>query len=424
MSRYLISVIEQALWSALNLGVNLLLIRVCAPSDYGAFAFWSNLGYVLSSLQNALTVCHLQALVPGDGLSVGRLEVERLMHGVTGVFLAGLAALTLVSALLLHAVDSEFGTLAAALFIPAFLLQQYIRALAFSRGGPATAAIQTGMVLAVAVVLLGAAVLIRKPLRANDVLVCMGSAYGAVGVVGAVRALRGQGMSRLRPRELRAYLAYAAQSSWIFLGVTTTEVLARVYAFIAAGWFGAGALATLSATQQLLRPVPLLASSWSMVAKVDLARRREAGDWRGFAWFVIAALVGGVAIAAAWTGLIHLVWGQISQHLFAGKYGKDDWMVLLWGLSAALGFSQVVVSAALQVLRAFKLLALANAAASAVAVVAVLAIAKIYGVGGAVLGTAAGQAFELAAMAWVLMVVLARARRGSAAGQPREGGQR
>ena len=52
-------------------------------------------------------------------------------------------------------------------------------------------------------------------------------------------------------------------------------------------------------------------------------------------------------------------------------------MVLLWGLSAVLGFGQVVVSAALQVLRAFKALALANAAASAVAALTVLIVARL-----------------------------------------------
>jgi len=73
MHRYLISVVEQALWSVLNLGVNLLLIRLAAPAEYGAFAFWANVGFVLTSIQNALTVCHLQVLAPGDPLEAPRL---------------------------------------------------------------------------------------------------------------------------------------------------------------------------------------------------------------------------------------------------------------------------------------------------------------------------------------------------------------
>jgi hypothetical protein len=37
-------VIEQGLWSLLNLGVNLMLIRLTAPEQYGAFALWLTMG--------------------------------------------------------------------------------------------------------------------------------------------------------------------------------------------------------------------------------------------------------------------------------------------------------------------------------------------------------------------------------------------
>ena len=38
MKRYLTSAVEQGLSSILNLGVNLLLIRLTAPEQYGTFA--------------------------------------------------------------------------------------------------------------------------------------------------------------------------------------------------------------------------------------------------------------------------------------------------------------------------------------------------------------------------------------------------
>jgi O-antigen/teichoic acid export membrane protein len=413
VSRYLVSAVEQALWSLLNLGVNLLLIRLCAPSDYGAFALWSTCGYVLASLQNALSVCHLQVLAPGDGLDEARLPVERLMHGVTAVFLLAVAGVTLMITLALRGAGSAFGAPAAALFVPAFLLQQYIRALAFSRGRPTTAAIQTGLVLLAAAAFLGAAALMSKTLSADAVLICIGGGYGLVGVVGAARALRGQ-MTGFRAADLAVYGRYAAQSGWIFLGVTTTELLTRFYAFVVAGWFGAAALGSLTATQLLLRPVLQLASSWSMVARADLARRRDARDWPSFLRLGLGSLVGGVAIAAVWTFFVHAFWALISARLFGGKYGSDGWMVVLWGVSMALGFGQVVVNTGLQVLREFKALALANAAASAVAAAAVLIVARLYGIGGSIVGTAAGQAFEFAVMGVVMMVFVSRHRRTSA----------
>ncbi|PIC00128.1 hypothetical protein [Caulobacter sp. X] len=414
MSRYLISAFEQALWSLLNFGVNLLLIRFVAPDQYGAFMLWASCGFVLSSLQNALTVCHLQALAPGAGSDPKRLPVERLMHGVNAVFLAAAALACLGAALAWRGVGSPYGAPAAALFVPAFLAQQYLRALAFSRGRPGLATLQTAGVFCLVTLLLGQALLEGGRLDANGILWRLGVAYAATGAVAAVWALRGQG-GWLRRHEMKAYGDYVRQSGWVFLGVSSTELLTRFYVFVVAGWFGAATLASLSATQQLLRPVPLLAMSWSMVARNDLARRRDRGAWSGFRRLLALAAGAGMLVAAAWTVILYAAWPTIATHLFGGKYLADGWMVVLWGVSAAITLGQTVVSTGLQVLRAFKPLALANGAASLVAAGCILLTMRGLGPAGAIIGTAAGQLLELAAMAAILLSITA-ARRRSAPG--------
>jgi O-antigen/teichoic acid export membrane protein len=416
MSRYLISALEQAIWSLLNFGVNLLLIRFVAPDQYGAFVFWASCGFVLSSVQNALTICHLQVLPPGDGRDPARLSVERLMYSVNLSFLAVVALGVFAGALAYHRSGNPYGVIAATLFVPAYLLQQYIRALAFSRGRPGMAAAQTGLVFVLVAALLGEALLAHDALNASAILLRLGAAYAICGVAGAVWAVRGQG--RLPgPRELAAYGDYAKQSGWIFLGVSSTELLTRFYVFVVAGWYGAAVLASLSATQQLLRPIPLLASSWGMVARTDLVRRRDRGEWGAFTRLVGLALIGGLVVAALWTGVLFEAWPLITTHLFGGKYQADGWMVLLWGLSAALAFGQAVLSAALQSLRVFKPLALANTAASLVAVAAILMSMRGMGYGGAIIGTAAGQFLELVVMGAILVAAV-RARKASGPAAP------
>ncbi len=116
-------------------------------------------------------------------------------------------------------------------------------------------------------------------------------------------------------------------------------------------------------------------------------------------------------IAGLWTFGVHAVWGWIALHMFKGRYLGDAWMIWLWGACAALSFGQVVVNTALQVVKAFKALALANAAASVVAAGAILWIAHVWGLGGSVVGTAVGQAFELVVMTYVLARVLSGLRR-------------
>jgi O-antigen/teichoic acid export membrane protein len=303
-----------------------------------------------------------------------------------------------------------FALSAAALFLPAYLLQQYLRTLNFSRGKAVAAMIQTGLVLGLATLFLGAAVALRPQLHANSVLLCLAAAYGLVGAGGAVGACGPQlkGAGRM---DLRAYGAFALQSGWVFLGVSTTELLARFYTFIVAAWYGPRQLAILAATNLLMRPLPLLATSWGMVARPDMARHREARRWSAIQGMVIVALIGGAAFAAVWTGLVTWAWPTLADHLFSGKYRAFSWMVALWGLGAALNFGQVVLNTALQVLRAFKVLALANAAASLMAALAIVVIMSRFGYAGAIAGTAAGQLLELAIMAVLLATCLREARR-------------
>ena len=144
LGAYAAAIAEQGLWSLLNLGSNLGMARLVSPEDYGAFVFWTNLGFVLASLQNALTLCHLYLLAPGEGTEPHRLEIERLMHTVTAIFLVVVAGCCVGANVLW---SGPFDLPAGAVFLPAYLLQQYMRSIYFSRGKAFIAMLQTGMVL-------------------------------------------------------------------------------------------------------------------------------------------------------------------------------------------------------------------------------------------------------------------------------------
>ncbi len=410
LSRFSIALVEQALWSLLNFGVNLVLIRALAPAAYGDFAFWANCGFVLASVQNAVSLCHIQVLTPDDGRAPHRLEVERLMHAVNALFLLLVGLVILLASLWLRARGSPLGSPAAALFVPAFLLQQYIRSLVFSRGRPVTATVQTAAVFVLAAAGLAFAVFVRRTSGADAALLSIGGAYGLVGVWGAARAFAGQDVWRAW-RALPAYGGYARQSSWIFLGVTTTEILARFYSFVVAARLGPAPLAALSATQLLLRPIPLVASSWSSIARPELAQLREAEDWRGFRRQLELGLAAGLVISLLALAFVYGLWGPISAHLFGGKYAHAGWMVLLWGLSSGLSLSQTIFGVGLQVLRAFKPLALATTAASIAAAVGIVGFTAVWGAAGAISGTVIGQAVELVVMGVLLQRALGQTPR-------------
>jgi len=402
--RYAAALIEQAFWSILNFGLNLGLARFASPDQYGAFVFWTNCGFVLVSLQNAVTVTHLAVLAPGAGTDPHRLTPERLMHGVQAIFLIVVASTTLAAALL---VKGPLAAPAAALFLPAFLAQQYLRSLAFSRGRPGFAAGQSGALLAISLLLIGGWVLVAHRVPANGALACLALSNILIAAIGAGALFQGQFKGRAR-LDLRGYGAYAQNAAWVFLGVSTTEVLARFYSFIVAAWYGPTDLAVLSATQILIRPIPLLAMTWGMVARPELVRHSQSSAWRPFFLQLGLALIAGGVIAAGWTLGVAAAWPSLCAAVFSGKYAQFGWMVALWGVSGALNFAQTVLNVGLQALRAFKALALANAAASLVAATAIVLVMKLYGYGGAILGTAAGQLIEVVVMAVLLGTLVKR----------------
>jgi O-antigen/teichoic acid export membrane protein len=411
MSRYLTSIIEQALWSALNLGVALLLAKLAVPAQFGAFVFWASTAYVLSSVQNALTLCHLQVLPAAPGTDPARIGVERVMLAVTLAFLAVSAAGALAVSLVLARFAPVLSVPAAGLFVPAFLLQQYVRYLNFTRGDARASAVQTGVVLGLAAAFLGVGQLVFRPLDANEILALLGAAYGLVGLVGLVRASRGLG--RVGARQLGDYGRYLKQSGWIFLGVSSSELLSRFYVFAVGGALGAAVLAMLSFSNTFLRPISLLATSWSLVGRNDLVRRRDAGDFAGYRRMLVMVGLGGVAAAAVWTLVVFEAWPLITTHLFDGRYGEARMILLLWGAAAAIGFGQTVLSTGLQTLHAFKTLAFCNAAAAVFAVVAILVAMGPLGPAGAVIGAALGQGLELIAMAWLLGATLRKSAAGA-----------
>lgn len=406
--RYLAAGVEQALWSVLNLGVNLALVRYLTPHAYGGFVFWANVGFMLASLQNAVTICHLQVLAPAGPTAFHRVRVERLMHAVNGLFLFAVALCVLAVVVLLGPA-SDYATPQAALFVTAFLLQQYVRALNFSRGRPVASAIQTALVLAIAAPLLVGIIIVDPHPDAGTVMLAMGFAYGVVGVAGFLIAAWPQFRIGMK-LDIARYMQFARHSGWVFLGVSTTELQVRFGVFVAAAWFGAEGLAALNATQILLRPIPLLAAVWAVIGRVDLTRHRDAQDWRAYVATVRRALVLGIPLAVGWAVLVVVAWPLVVEHLFKGQYAGLAWMAGLWGASYVLSFSQAVVSAGVQTLRAFKSLALANTAASVVIAIGILAAMRLMGLGGAVVGTMAGQALEVAVMLGLLSVEVRRAK--------------
>ena len=404
--RYFVSLIEQGLGSVLTFGVNLWLIRNGAEASYGVYVFWYAVAWMLGTLQGTLAITHLYKLPAArDGLAA-RAPAERFLLTVmlTLCVLAALAVLAGNAALAAH--GSSLAEPGAALFIPAFLLFQYVRAFAFSRQRPAAAAVLSATVLAGAALLLGADFALGRAPNAGRVLTLVGLAYAAPALAVLLILLRG-----LRPMlgvaALRRQAHILAGSGWLLLGAGSGEVTSRLYSFAVVARYGSEALGALAAVQVVIRPAWMLSAAWTSIGFPAMAgawARRDRGA-------VLRAMLAGAAVTTiaslSWSLVVLAAWPWISATLYHGRYADPGWLVVLWGANVMLGSIAVALNTAMLSLGEFRRLAVLDLVAAVVVVVA-LATLLPRGSPWAIGATLLGQAAQIVLMAALLRRQLRR----------------
>jgi O-antigen/teichoic acid export membrane protein len=399
--RYLGSLLEQGMGAIITFGINLWLIRNGEAASYGVYVFWYAVAWVLATCQSTLTLVHLSSLPSGADRLAERREPERVLFSVSLLIMAACALGVFVANQVLHGTGSNLDEPAAALFIPAFLLYQFVRAFAFSRRRVVLAAGLTGAVMTVAALgLAGDAWLGFRP-DAARVLVIVGIAYGVC--AGTVLLLLDPSIRPMVRRSgLHRYAQYLRGSGWMMLGAGSAEITNRLYSFIVVAWFGTAALAALSAVQVVIRPAWMLSAAWSSIGFPAMATQRAAGDLRGMFTTMLRGAAMTAAGSALWTGAVIAAWPWISHLLYRGRYADLGMLGWFWGGNVVLGSIAVAPNIAMLVLGQFRRLALIDLFGAAVCSLSLVLLLTRFDYPAAILGTMAGQAAQILLMAAVL----------------------
>jgi O-antigen/teichoic acid export membrane protein len=398
---------EQGFVSVLNLGANLLLIRRLDPAGYGLFVLTTNAAMIFSNLQGATTIAHLVALPPGAATRPEREHPERMILMMT-LAMVGLAGLGCAVAWALFDRDTVLVPAALALYLPALILNNYTRSLAFSRGEVATGTLQSGAVLLIAALLAGAVYLLHIAIQIDVALLILAAAYVGAGIPTLLVLCRTI-FGRLRLRDMLLFRNYARETAWVLVGVGSIEMLGRFNSVIVSVWFGTAAVGTLAAAQLLLKPIGLLISAWGWIGRVRMVERREAQDWSGFVTSLIVSAIGSLAITVPWVAAVYFAWPVISAHLFHGLYADDGWIVILSGMSAIVGAVLAVLSLGFQSLRRFRLLAYTDLAGALVSVVATMLLLR-FGFEMGLVGMMTGQVLDIVLLTIALFRLLPSSR--------------
>jgi len=362
-SRYLLSVGAQAFVSGFHFALNLILLRLVTPYDYGVFAFAFVLAISASAVNNALVATPLTVYTP----VIADPDRRRAQEGMFAS-----ANLVLVVALLVAGVawalaDGQLadGTgIGIALFVAAYTARQYSRNVSYARLRPLVVAASDIAYAVAGFALLAALYVWRDTLPVAEVLVAVALANLVAMALERVLLNRGDpGARRRRFASLAGYgRIWRESAAWALVGALTTMFLGQAHSFIVTATHGPGAFAPLAAGFVLFGPVRVALLTWQNMVKPELAVDLAAGRIEAVRRRIRTTVWRMVAAVAALGIALMLAWPWIHEFLYARRYADEPMgaIVAAWCLVTVAAASYNAPSAALQASTEFRTLAFAS----------------------------------------------------------------
>jgi O-antigen/teichoic acid export membrane protein len=324
------AILIQALLSAANLLISLILIRRASDADYGYFVLITNSLLLLTSLQGAfIQPSMVMRMTQTDALGRGRL-IGGLAHA-QGRVLAGLAAALILAITL--ALFTGFATPHVALLLGvalgaalAALFREFFRIslLAYRRPNDV---LRADFVF-VALFVVGAYASTFTPLPAVGATFSLGIAALVGGHVLSRALQRYEPWVRTNnPGLLRSLAPIGA---WSAAGAITHWAFSQGYNYVAVGTLDVTAVAALAATRLTMMPVNLMSAG---IASLMMATASAWLNQHGAAavFHRLSRVAGGLCLAAlAYMVLLWLLRDWIFTEVMGKDFPQRDELLLCW----------------------------------------------------------------------------------------------
>jgi O-antigen/teichoic acid export membrane protein len=388
--------LDQALLSAANLLVGLLVVRSTAKADYGHYLLGVAAVLFVVSVQNALVTTQMTVLLPGKEPRERERFCAALAAGQFLVFLPLAMAATGTAAMASHAGAGPWRGIVPAVSAAALgtLLREFGRALHFQRLRP-SAVLATDLLY---LVLLGSGLAVAVA-RAPEGLHI--TALWLMGLASLVTG--GIALATARPgpfpgfTEMTAALSEAWRNGrWALGGVTVTWLQDQSYVYLLTLLAGAGAAAEAGAARLFMAPAALLGAGAARALLPRWAVWRSFGDHSRVGRTAARMNSALVACVTAWSvaAFALAAWG--GELILGGAYRQVAPLVALWGLLFALQAARSVQSWRLQAYCRFREIAAANTASAFIALLAAAAFIMRLGTAGSIIALVLGECVLLA----------------------------
>ncbi|WP_157735938.1 lipopolysaccharide biosynthesis protein [Granulosicoccus antarcticus] len=358
-SRLALSVGAQALVSGFHFALNLILLRLVTPYDYGVFAFAFVLAMFASAINNALISTPLTVYTPVLKDPVERARQEGMFSTLN---LTLFCALVLVGIFYTQwsSLDGNI-SLSVTLFVAVYSARHFSRSAGYARMRPLITASGDATYVGVGILVMLVLLLSVDKLHISHVLLALVVANLAAMLVERYR-LHGASRKWLSFSSLRSYGSVWEQSRWALAGSLTTLFLAQAHSLIITATNGPNAYAPLAAGFVLFGPVRVALLTWQNMVKPELAVALSESKHLAVRQQIRTTsflMAGAVLMMGV---MLLILWPWINDFLYADQYADEPMamIVAMWSIITLFAASYNAPAAALQAMRDFRVLAMAS----------------------------------------------------------------
>lgn len=396
------AVVDQALLSAANFLVGLLLIRNCSDEDYGHYVLGFTALLLLTGLQGAYIGGPLSVLAPRQSperkrrmlaslyRQSGRWTARVALSLAVGCGLLGLAGWLAWSLATLGAVYCA---------VIAFALQrEYLRTGLMIYERPQAVLRADLVYVALLVAGVAAAALLSEP-----AVPWAFAAMAAASLVGARLAHRELARAAgLHGEELPGlWRELAPLGGWAMVGTLVYWSFSQGYNYVVAGTLDLAAVAALNAARLLMMPANLMVSGIKQLLLPMAARWHQSLGLDPMLRRLLGFAAAVMALSLIYFGLLWLLRDWVFAVVLKKQFADRDEMLLLWMLMFLIAGLRDLLMTGLLVRERFRSMTGLSSVSALFSLLTCWWGTQIYGPAGAILGLVLGETINLVGVLWL-----------------------
>jgi O-antigen/teichoic acid export membrane protein len=385
-------VADQALTSAENFAVGVILIRNCTKTEFGLYVLGYGILVLGWSVLAALITAHMPAAFSRGSLSAEERQIQcgsllrTLMVACVAITGCGGVLTLLLNQLHIIASDDTYYWLMLSSALPGICLRDFMRRYFFQEKSETRALLMDASALALTVATLGIMAALHAT-HLNSVAAATLAAGGlAVGIWGI--AVGGLSPQKYGPGGLQALWR---TGRWNIGATLVSWIQNQAYTFFVTAMLGLSGLAAANAPRVLLTPITLLSTGLALPLLPRFAKQRT-DLHRVVSMRSVGALL---ATTFAFVGFYALaLWlaRDTLLPLILGNRYNDVWpCIVAWAIANVFTNFRIYCSTLLLAKGSFRRLAAANALSALVVIGVMGPLIHFFGVVGSIYSIAAGE---------------------------------